>query len=237
MILEYAPNGNLFAFLRKNYGKIPKEKLIHLYLQIASSVKYIHDHDIIHRDLKPENILLDENYNAKLCDFGWSTHKSKENPRTTFCGTYEYMAPEIFESYPYNHSVDIWSLGKSSYFYPSLYTKTKSIFKKLGIFLYELFHGYSPFADPKNSNPVLAIYKKIQKMQIKFKPNLDPRIKDLILKILQFYPQKRLPINKILSAPVFIPYLIKFNQPHLIVDPKISNQYFIPKSRDLNISF
>ena len=112
LILEYAPNGNLFAFLRKNYGKIPTEKLIHLYLQIASSVKYIHDHDIIHRDLKPENILLDANFNAKLCDFGWSTQKCKENPRTTFCGTYEYMAPEIFESYPYNHSVDIWSLGK-----------------------------------------------------------------------------------------------------------------------------
>ena len=68
----------------------------------------------------------------------------------------------------------------------------------------------------------MAIYKKIKQMHIKFKPGLDPRIRDLILRILQFHPQKRLPINKILTAPVFIPYLIKFNEPHLIVDPTLS---------------
>ena len=115
LILEFAPNGNLFTFLRRNMNRIPKEKLIHLFLQISSAVKYIHDYGIIHRDLKPENILLDSNYNAKLCDFGWSTQKSKENPRTTFCGTYEYMAPEIFESRPYDYTVDIWSLGINIY--------------------------------------------------------------------------------------------------------------------------
>ena len=111
LILEYAPNGNLFTFLRRHGGRIPREKLVHLYLQICSAVKYIHDHGIIHRDLKPENILLDKRFNAKLCDFGWSTQKSAANPRTTFCGTYEYMAPEIFESRPYDHTVDTWSLG------------------------------------------------------------------------------------------------------------------------------
>ena len=63
-------------------------------------------------------------------------------------------------------------------------------------------------------------------MQIKFKSNLDPRIQELILKILKFHPKKRLPINKILTAPVFIPFLIKFNEPHLIVDPTISKFIF-----------
>ena len=100
-----------------------------------------------------------------------------------------------------------------------------------GIFLYELFHGYSPFADPKNPSPVMAIYKKIKQMQIKFKPSLDPRIKELILKILQFHPQKRLSINKILMAPVFIPFLFKFNEPHLIVDPTLSIRYNITNNR------
>jgi serine/threonine protein kinase len=111
--LEYAPHGNLFNFLKKNYHKISKEKLIHLYLQIVSSIKYIHDNGIIHRDLKPENILLDNDYNAKLCDFGWCTKTSNDVIRTTFCGTYEYMAPEIFETKPYDHRVDIWSLGNA----------------------------------------------------------------------------------------------------------------------------
>ena len=113
LILEFASNGNLFMYLRKNYKKVSKEKLIHLYLQIVSSIKYIHENGIIHRDLKPENILLDDNFNAKLCDFGWSTRISKEIIRTTFCGTYEYMAPEIFETKPYDHRVDIWSLGEA----------------------------------------------------------------------------------------------------------------------------
>ncbi len=51
----------------------------------------------MHRDLKPENVLIDNNLNAKVCDFGWSAvYKETEN-RETVCGTYEYMAPEIFD--------------------------------------------------------------------------------------------------------------------------------------------
>ena len=85
-------------------------------------MKYIHSKGIVHRDIKPENILLDKNTDVKLCDFGWSALQA--DIWKTFCGTYEYMAPEIFENFTYNYSVDIWSLG---------------------ILLYELFHGHSPF--------------------------------------------------------------------------------------------
>lgn len=77
---------------------------------------------VIHRDLKPENILLDDHYNVKICDFGWSA--GRERSRKTFCGTYEYMAPEIYNNRRYDYRVDIWSLG---------------------ILLFELLHGYSPF--------------------------------------------------------------------------------------------
>jgi len=50
----------------------------------------------LHRDLKPENILVGEDKELKLCDFGWSCNYSQSQPRTSLCGTYEYMAPEIF---------------------------------------------------------------------------------------------------------------------------------------------
>jgi serine/threonine protein kinase len=52
---------------------------------------------IIHRDIKPENILLDSNGVVKLADFGWSNHYEDENRRLTYCGTPEYLAPEMIK--------------------------------------------------------------------------------------------------------------------------------------------
>ena len=92
---------------------------------MCDAVKYLHDNNLIHRDIKPENILLDENLVPKLSDFGWSAIIKNEK-RHTFCGTFEYMAPEMFENEEYTYSVDIWSLG---------------------ILLYELYHGKSPYEE------------------------------------------------------------------------------------------
>lgn len=83
--------------------------------------------------------MLDSNFNIKICDFGWSTSHAKK--RTTFCGTYEYMAPEIFKNIKYDKSVDIWGLG---------------------ILLYEFLHGESPFKGPS----LMDIFKNIQKRNI-----------------------------------------------------------------------
>lgn len=52
----------------------------------------------MHRDLKPENILINKNREVKLCDFGWSAEYSDQSDRQTLCGTYEYMAIEIYMS-------------------------------------------------------------------------------------------------------------------------------------------
>ena len=97
-------------------------------------MNYLHENNLIHRDLKLENILLDENLNPKLCDFGWSTITDEQ--WSTFCGTLEYIAPEMFENQKYSFSVDIWGLG---------------------IILYELFHKKSPFKDDN----AFKIYKNI----------------------------------------------------------------------------
>lgn len=95
----------------------------------------MHNNKLVHRDLKPENILLDNNLEPRLCDFGWSAIM-RGNQRQTFCGTFEYMAPEMFENEKYRYSVDIWGLG---------------------ILLYELFHKKSPFEE---SN-AFKIYRNI----------------------------------------------------------------------------
>ena len=73
---------------------------------------------------KPENLLLDKNMTVKLCDFGWSAEKFGSDQRKTFCGTCEYMAPEMLRHQPHDFSLDLWCLG---------------------ILLYEFLHGYTPF--------------------------------------------------------------------------------------------
>lgn len=86
-------------------------------------MEYLHNLNLIHRDIKPENLLLDKDLNIKICDLGWIVEGAKQNHRT-FCGTYEYMAPEMIFDRSYGHEIDIWALG---------------------ILLYELLHGYAPF--------------------------------------------------------------------------------------------
>ncbi len=92
--MEYAQNGDLFEFVRKN--KVNQKTLIKFFFQTCLAIDHLHSQKIMHRDLKPENLLLDTKLNIKLCDFGWSVEYDENLERKTLCGTYEYMAPEIY---------------------------------------------------------------------------------------------------------------------------------------------
>lgn len=101
--------------------------------------------NVIHRDIKPENILVIDSrtWHIKLCDFGWSTHSINQS-RTTFCGTPDYLAPELVKksNLSYDDKIDNWAVG---------------------ILTYELLTGASPFAPPLNGQAVDQndIYKNI----------------------------------------------------------------------------
>lgn len=118
-LLEYAGNGCLFFYIHGKEG-LPENLALRFFYQTALAVDYLHSNKLIHRDIKPENILLDENFNVKLCDFGWSCYLDDDDYRNTICGTYEYMSPEILEKKKHTNKVDIWCLG---------------------ILLYEMLHG------------------------------------------------------------------------------------------------
>ena len=122
LIMEYCAGGDLENYV-KVHGRVEEHIAKRWLSQLVESFIYLQDHHIMHRDIKPENIAIDENNNALLCDFGLCAEVSLGN-RLTFCGTYEYMAPEIMKELPYNQSIDIWSLG---------------------ILLYECVQGESPF--------------------------------------------------------------------------------------------
>lgn len=177
LLLEYCANGNLFNYLRSDRNpKLSKDQLMNIFTKVCQSVAFMHVNKMIHRDIKPENILLDDQLNPKLCDFGWSIELKKNEKRQTFCGTYEYMAPEIFESETYFSAVDVWSLG---------------------ILLYELFHGRSPFV----GNSIFSIYKNIIKESIVFDAGFDDDGKDLVQRILRLNPSERPTVAEMLEHP------------------------------------
>lgn len=99
--------------------------------QMILAIEYCHTRNppIIHRDIKPENILLDEDGNIKLADFGWSQLFNPGAKRKTYCGTLDYLAPEMVTESGHDCSLDYWCLG---------------------VLAFELITGSAPFAPSKN---------------------------------------------------------------------------------------
>ena len=205
IIMEYAPNGNLYDLITKEKTGFSEYKAFEYFIQVVNAVYYLQNNNIIHRDIKPENILIGDDNKIKLCDFGWAKELTLEN-RSTFCGTVEYMAPEIVGSENYDYGVDIWSLG---------------------ILLYELLYGHSPFKANTNKNVIL----NIKSHELNFddtNKTVSKSCKDLIQKILNNNPQKRYKIKDILDHP----FVKKYQEKYLFSFKKKSSKNLINEDED-----
>ncbi|XP_039540963.1 ribosomal protein S6 kinase alpha-3 isoform X3 [Pimephales promelas] len=111
LILDFLRGGDLFTRLSKEV--MFTEEDVKFYLaELALALDHLHGLGIIYRDLKPENILLDEEGHIKLTDFGLSKESiDHENKAYSFCGTVEYMAPEVVNRRGHTYSADWWSYG------------------------------------------------------------------------------------------------------------------------------
>uniref|UniRef100_A0A8D2ZNS4 non-specific serine/threonine protein kinase n=1 Tax=Scophthalmus maximus TaxID=52904 RepID=A0A8D2ZNS4_SCOMX len=111
LILDFLRGGDLFTRLSKEV--MFTEEDVKFYLaELALALDHLHSLGIIYRDLKPENILLDEEGHIKITDFGLSKEAIDNDKRAySFCGTIEYMAPEVVNRRGHTQSADWWSFG------------------------------------------------------------------------------------------------------------------------------
>jgi serine/threonine protein kinase len=167
LIMDYVPGGELFNRLRKK-GHI-REPDVRLYAaELVLAIDYLHSIGVIHRDLKPENILVDERGHLRITDFGLVKEKMLGGATTqTFCGTPEYIAPEVIANRPYDHMCDWWSLG---------------------ILIYELLSGVPPFIE-QNMN---KLYRMILRDEMVFTPSFTPNAVSLIRGLCTKRPNERL---------------------------------------------
>jgi serine/threonine protein kinase len=178
--LDYVPGGELRACLRERHA-LPIDEVRVLAGQVALALIHMHDRLIVYRDLKPENILMDERGYIRITDFGLSKKlEFNEAITKTFCGTPDYIAPEMIAGKGYGIAVDWWSFG---------------------ILTYQMLCGVTPF---RGSSDVKT-YENISKNELVFKGKYDPDAVDVITQLLQKDPAKRLCGRDILDHPFFQP--------------------------------
>ncbi|KNE68142.1 AGC/SGK protein kinase [Allomyces macrogynus ATCC 38327] len=116
LVLDYVNGGELFFHLQRE-RRFPEDRVRFYAAEITSALEYLHGLHILYRDLKPENLLLDREGHIALTDFGLAKENMHltDGRTRTFCGTPEYLAPEIVKRQPYGLAVDWWCLGSVVY--------------------------------------------------------------------------------------------------------------------------
>jgi protein-serine/threonine kinase len=184
LVTDYMSGGELFWHLQKE-GRFSEERARFYIAELILALQHLHEHDIVYRDLKPENILLDANGHIALCDFGLSKANLTKNDTTnTFCGTTEYLAPEVLlDEQGYTKMVDFWSLG---------------------VLVFEMCCGWSPFY----AEDTQQMYKNIAFGKVRFpRDALSAEGRSFVKGLLNRNPRHRLGANgdakELMAHPFF----------------------------------
>lgn len=164
VLMEYVGGGELFSLLRK-VKTLPGFVAQFYAAQVLLAFEHLHAQNIIYRDLKPENILINRDGNIRIVDFGFA--KVVPDQTWTLCGTPDYLAPEIILSKGYGRAVDYYALG---------------------VLIYEMLAGFPPFYNDNH----MKLYDNIVNCSARFPASFDPVARDLVERLLEKNPAKRL---------------------------------------------
>lgn len=165
--LEYVNGGEIFFHLSRE-RIFPEDRARFYGCEIIMAIDYLHKQNVIYRDLKLENLLLDSDGHIKITDFGLCKQEITFGSKThTFCGTPEYLAPEVLEDNDYGRSVDWWGLG---------------------VVMYEMMCGRLPFYNRDHD----VLFELILMEELKFPSGLSQYGKDLLSVLLEKDPALRL---------------------------------------------
>jgi len=179
-IMDFINGGELFHHLSRE-KRFSEDRAKFYAAEIVSGMEYLHKAGVIYRDLKPENLLLNYAGHVVMTDFGLSKEglHAKDSRTATFCGTPEYLAPEIIKGDDYTKAIDWWSVGT---------------------LVYEMLTGLPPFYTEDEEN----MYHKIMTADLVIPTFFSPQVADIIKQFLARDPVQRLQDpQKIKSHPWF----------------------------------
>ncbi|TPX41285.1 hypothetical protein SeMB42_g05627 [Synchytrium endobioticum] len=175
-VMEYASGGDLMFHIQS--GRLSMDRIRFYAAEILLALEYFHQHNVVYRDLKPENVLLTRDGHIKLADYGICRENMRYGDRTnTFCGTPDFMAPEILMGETYTRAVDWWSYG---------------------ILLYVMWVRKYPFRGDDEREILDAIMDR----PIAWPQDRDVDLSNLIQKLLQSNPGKRLGATRADAADI-----------------------------------
>ncbi|XP_030410894.1 cGMP-dependent protein kinase 1-like [Gopherus evgoodei] len=166
MLLEFCPGGELWTKLRE-VRCFEEEVAVFCSACVVEGLDYLHGNGIVYRDLKPENLMLDKQGYIKLVDFGFAKELEQGEKTYSFCGTPEYLAPEILRHEGHDFAVDFWMMG---------------------ILIFEMLVGRPPF----HSTEPQKIYSKILNGVFSFPAFVSEAACSLVSKLCRLRPGQRL---------------------------------------------